>query len=249
MAKNNASNQDYTNNADGWDLSGGSTKRKLTVTGADIILTGSGSNTYTYPAASDTLVGRASTDTLTNKTLTEPKFADLGFIADANGNELIVMDTVASAVPYIRATNAATGGVVGFIADGETNQHIQMIGKGNGLTKISVLRQDNTSNSYKHNAVILTGYGVYATGAAASKTETVTFGITFAAVPIVVACAGGDDTAGSTTYGEGKGEDQNFHTHAHTITTTSFVAQSRALANWASGTTVFYQWIAIGELA
>lgn len=69
MAKNNSSNQDYTNNADGWDLSGGTTKRKLTVTGGDMTLTGSGANTYTFPASTDTLVGRASSDTLTNKTI------------------------------------------------------------------------------------------------------------------------------------------------------------------------------------
>lgn len=69
MAKNNSSNQDYTNNSDGWDLSGGTTKRKLTVTGGDMTLTGSGTNTYTFPASTDTLVGRASTDTLTNKDL------------------------------------------------------------------------------------------------------------------------------------------------------------------------------------
>lgn len=69
MAKNNSSNQDYTNNSDGWDLSGGTTKRKLTVTGGDMTLTGSGANTYTFPASTDTLVGRASSDTLTNKDL------------------------------------------------------------------------------------------------------------------------------------------------------------------------------------
>lgn len=48
------------------------------------------------------------TQTLTNKTLTAPKFADGGFIADANGNELIVMDTVASAVNEITVSNAAS---------------------------------------------------------------------------------------------------------------------------------------------
>lgn len=47
-------------------------------------------------------------ETLTNKTLTAPKFADLWFIADANGNELIIMDTVASAVNEITIANAAT---------------------------------------------------------------------------------------------------------------------------------------------
>lgn len=69
MAKNNAVNLDIGVNADGFDLAGGTTERKLTVTGADITLTGSGSNTHTYPSASDTLVGRDSTDTITNKTI------------------------------------------------------------------------------------------------------------------------------------------------------------------------------------
>ena len=66
----NSNNQDYSNETDGFILGGGTTKRDLTVTGADITLTGSGANTYTFPASTDTLVGRDSTDTLTNKTLT-----------------------------------------------------------------------------------------------------------------------------------------------------------------------------------
>ena len=68
----NSNNQDYSNETDGFILGGGTTKRDLTVTGADITLTGSGTNTYTMPSSTDTLVGRASTDTLTNKTLTSP---------------------------------------------------------------------------------------------------------------------------------------------------------------------------------
>ena len=52
----------------------------------------------------------SSTDTLSNKTLTAPKFADLGFIADANGNEMLIFDTVASAVNEITIANAATTG-------------------------------------------------------------------------------------------------------------------------------------------
>ena len=56
MAKNSSVNLDITNNADGYDISGGTTKRKLTVTGADITITGSGSYVYTFPATSGTLL-------------------------------------------------------------------------------------------------------------------------------------------------------------------------------------------------
>lgn len=72
MAQQNSSNQKYNNNADGWDLTGGTTPRKLTTIGADIILTGSGTNVYTFPASTSTIASLALTETLTNKTLTSP---------------------------------------------------------------------------------------------------------------------------------------------------------------------------------
>ena len=55
MATQNSSNQDYTNNADGFSLSGGNTKRKITVTGGDITLTGGGANTYNFPSGGGAL--------------------------------------------------------------------------------------------------------------------------------------------------------------------------------------------------
>lgn len=69
MAKNNAANQDFTNNADGWDLSGGTTKRKLTVSGGDVGVTGGGSAVVTFPSSTSTLATLALPETLTNKTI------------------------------------------------------------------------------------------------------------------------------------------------------------------------------------
>lgn len=78
MATQNSANQDYVNNSDGFSLGGGTTERKLVLTGANVTLTGAGTNTYTFPSATDTLVGRASTDILTNKTLTNPVVDQFG---------------------------------------------------------------------------------------------------------------------------------------------------------------------------
>lgn len=114
---------------------------------------------------------------------------------------------------------------------------------------ISAYRQDNTSNSsidINGGLKIQFGYGVFATGAAASKSEAVTFPIAYTSTPIVICTAGGDDTAGATTLGAGNSEDQSFHCFGASVTTTGFTAYARALANWAAGTTVFYHWVSIG---
>ena len=78
------------------------------------------------------------TKTLTNKTLTAPKIADGGFIADANGNEAIVLQTASSAVNAVEITNAATGGsvVVGAMGD-DSNIDIDITPKGTGEVNIA----------------------------------------------------------------------------------------------------------------
>ena len=78
------------------------------------------------------------TSTLTNKTLTAPKFADGGFIADANGNELIMLQTASSAVNQLEVTNSASGGsiVVGASGD-DSNIDIDISPKGTGEVNIA----------------------------------------------------------------------------------------------------------------
>lgn len=196
-----------------------------------------------------TVVGDTDTQTLSGKTLTAPKFADGGFLADDAGNEQIVLHKTSSAVNQVGVTNSATGNAVIVEAEGgDSNIHLVTRGKGNGLTKCSVLRQDDTSNAYKHNSVILSGWGVIAGAGTAVVSETVTFGITFAARPIVVLSPGGDH-ASTANYGDGGNAIQGLTAgKAHTIATTSFVAYMAANGNWSASNRVFYQWIAIGEL-
>ena len=93
------------------------------------------SNTLTLPSTGGNvdLVSTASTATLTNKTLTAPKIADGGFIADANGNELVVFQTTGSAVNEIEITNNATGSNPIIAATGgDTNIGIALTPKGTG---------------------------------------------------------------------------------------------------------------------
>lgn len=79
----------------------------------------------------------SSADTLSNKTLTAPKFADLGFLADANGNELLILDTVASAVNELTLANAATAGNPTITASGgDANVGIDFVLKGTGTLNI-----------------------------------------------------------------------------------------------------------------
>jgi hypothetical protein len=78
----------------------------------------------------------AGSEILTNKTLTAPKFADLGFIADANGNELIILDTVAAAVNEVTLANAATTGTPTLTASGgDTDISLDLVAKGTGKVK------------------------------------------------------------------------------------------------------------------
>ena len=84
------------------------------------------------------IVTTTGTQTITNKTLTAPKFADGGFIADANGNEIVVLDTVTSAVNEITVANAAAGAGPSISATGsDSNINLNLVPKGTGVVNVS----------------------------------------------------------------------------------------------------------------
>jgi hypothetical protein len=95
-------------------------------------------NAVTDETGSGSLVF-ATSPTLVMPTLTQPKFVNSGYIADANGNELIVFDTTASAVNAIKITNAATG-IAGptIEAQGDNSDvNLNLTAKGTGSVVVS----------------------------------------------------------------------------------------------------------------
>tara|TARA_A100001391_G_scaffold171706_1_gene133097 strand:- start:3097 stop:4344 length:1248 start_codon:yes stop_codon:yes gene_type:complete len=100
------------------------------------------------------------TQTLTNKTLTAPKIADGGFIADANGAEQIIFQTTSSAVNELEVTNAATGNPPILGASGETNVDVHIKPKGSGETRIGTGAAAATlTTSGAHDLVLDTNSG------------------------------------------------------------------------------------------
>lgn len=100
--------------------------------------------------STDKAVGKTATQTLANKTLTAPKIATGGFIADENGNEQIEFATTASAVNHIKVTNSATGNATTVEATGgDSNVDLSLKGKGTGKVKLGTagLKFPNTDGS------------------------------------------------------------------------------------------------------
>ncbi len=123
----------------------------------------SASNTLTLDLSEGTLTGTtaefnsaisddsfatlAGTETLTNKTLTAPKIASGGFIADANGNELVIFTTTASAVNEITLANAAASGHPTITTTGsDTNINLVLSPKGSGTIDASTSKIVNVTD-------------------------------------------------------------------------------------------------------
>jgi hypothetical protein len=88
-------------------------------------------------------------ETLTNKTLTAPKIANGGFVADANGNEQIIFTTTASAVNELTVVNSATSNAPEISSTGgDTNIDLKITPKGTGnvlLSGIVIAKGDGSS--------------------------------------------------------------------------------------------------------
>ena len=93
-------------------------------------VTGSSGSTTGNAATVTNGVYLTGAQTLQDKILTAPKFADGGFIADSAGLEMVIFDSVSSAVNEVTIANAATGAPASITASGETNIGLKLSGKG-----------------------------------------------------------------------------------------------------------------------
>ena len=118
----------------------------FTLAGGTGIASAATSNTVTFNI-DGTVATLTGTQTLSGKTLTEPKFVDGGFIADANGNEIILLQTETSAVNELEITNAATSNAVKIATSGgDTNIDLKLSPKGTGVVDVDSSRITNVTD-------------------------------------------------------------------------------------------------------
>jgi hypothetical protein len=113
------------------------TAAAFTTAGANALtVTTTGATNVTLPTTG-TVATLGGAEVLSAKTLTQPKIANAGFVADANGNEEIIFTTTGSAVNEFTVANAATGGSPTIAATGgDTNIGLTLQGKGTGASAV-----------------------------------------------------------------------------------------------------------------
>ena len=139
---------------------------------ANQVLQTDGSGNLSFAAASGGDVTASGTQTLSNKTLTAPKFADGGFIADSNGNEMLVFDSNDNAVNYIKVNNAATGSVPFLEAEGDdSNIDIRLTAKGTG--KVGFVTNGNRDIDFDFDGASSGAVTTFQSSATTNRTITV----------------------------------------------------------------------------
>ena len=160
-----------------------------------------------------------------------------------------IQTAVGAGNPYYRLANVA-------VANGATSIITANISSTRTLTHLNqtIIRQDDTANSYVNKTVILTGWGQIVGNNTVNLFEAVTFGLTFASAPVVVGVVlGGVQTTPATTIGSfstSKAGVMSFMPIA--ITTAGFTARlglvNAAAEAFPAGYYWGYSWIAIGQL-
>lgn len=121
-----------------------------------------------------------------------------------------------------------------------------------GLSGLTVLHQDDAGNVVRGNSVALTGHGKIVGNGTADIAETVTFGVTFLNVPVVLCnFIGFVPAAGAFNLAIVDGSWGGMHFVAEAPAVAAFTARGRRIdgAALGAGSDYYYSWIAIGRIA
>lgn len=130
--------------------------------------------------------------------------------------------------------------------------HITLTPGTSKLVKSAVLRQDNTTNTYKNNSIMLTGWG-FCLGdgsTAATTTKSITFGLTFTEAPtIAVTTLGYKDSSDPSTISDFSATSA-YVVSGGAVSTSGFTAQGYNLGGGSISASrrVGFSWVAIGVL-
>ena len=182
--------------------------------------------------------------------LTSPKIST--DISDSGGNELFKVTATGSAVNEFTVANAAASGDVKISATGsDANIGAFYVAKGTDMTRSSMARQDDTSNTYEHTTATEYGWGfILGDGSATRMSEYVTFGTAFSAAPVVVIANGGrlngSDPSGSGSFSNTTDDEED--KRVISIGTGGFTAEIHSSGAFGATSRIGYMWVAIGSI-
>lgn len=153
-------------------------------------------------------------------------------------NNIVIKNSLTSTMPLIQATGT------------DTNIDLDLRGQGDGVIRFPVIRQNDTSNEYINSQIMQTGWGYIANSANSFITETVTFGKSFATLPIVIISCGGDSSSGTTLGSGGNNVTTRINTKVANVSTTQFSVffHKGDGTNFVTPGNTFYHWIAVGTV-
>ena len=164
------------------------------------------------------------------------------FVATTAGTETLTNKTIGDTLTM----------TTGAITQGGAAAHITLTPGTSKLVKTAVLQQDGTTNSYKNNSAILTGWS-YVTGTTTTFSKAITFGNNFTAPPIVLVSSLGQVGTATTPdsiddFNDVPGGDPLWGELVYSVGTTGFTAILLSATARSAAYHYGFSWIAIGAI-